>query len=190
MALTKPAGTWSYDDLLAMPEDGRRYEIIEGDLYEMPAPSWVHVTVVMNLILLLGPLVRSLGGTFATAPVDAFFFGADPVQPDILAILPGSRASGGGRGVQGPPDLVIEVLSPSNCAHDLLTKRALYGRAGVREYWIVNPVERTVEILTLERDALHTRQTASGAGEAISPLLGNAPFALTDIFAGLDEPPA
>jgi Uma2 family endonuclease len=187
MALTKPAGAWTYDDLLSLPDDGTRYDIIEGDLCEMPAPSWIHVTVVMNLILLLGPLVRSLGGTLATAPVDAFFLGADPVQPDILAI---PRASGGGRGVQGPPNLIIEVLSPSNRAHDLLTKRALYGRAGVREYWVADPANRTVEIFTLDRDALHTRQTASGEGEVISPLLDNALISMTDVFAGLDETPA
>jgi Uma2 family endonuclease len=78
--------------------------------------------------LLLGPLVRALDGQIGTVPVDVFFVGADPVEPDIVVILPGSRAVGGGRGVQGPPDLLVEVLSFSNHAHDLLTKRALYAR--------------------------------------------------------------
>jgi Uma2 family endonuclease len=188
VALTKPAGSWTYDDLLSLPDDGKRYEIIEGELCEMPAPSWNHQLIIMNLLLLLAPLVQALGGKVVPSPLDVFFQGADPVEPDIVVLLPGSRAIGGGRGVEGAPDLLIEVLSPSNRAHDLLTKRALYGRAGVREYWIVDPTHRTVEILTLDRDALHTRQTATGAGEAISPLLGNAAFSVADIFAGLDEP--
>jgi Uma2 family endonuclease len=185
---TKEAGTWTYDDLFALPDDGKRYEIIEGELYEMPAPNWDHATTVMNLVLLLAPLIQSLGGKLVTAPLDVFFPGADPVQPDILAILPGSRAVGGGRGVQGPPDLVIEVLSPSNRGHDLLTKRALYGRAGIREYWIVDPASRTVELLSLDRDAFHSTRLAGGEDDVISPLLEDAAFPLTAIFAGIDEP--
>lgn len=187
MAITKPAGTWSYEDLFSLPDDGRRYEIVEGELYEMPSPNWAHIAVVMNLILLLGPIVQSLGGRLATAPADVFFEGADPVQPDILAMLPGSRATGSGRGIQGTPDLVIEVLSPSNRGHDLLTKRALYARAGVREYWIVDPMNQTVEVLTLDRDAFHIVQTAAGDDAVISSLLDGAAFPVPAIFAGIDE---
>jgi Uma2 family endonuclease len=187
MALTRPAGTWTYDDLFSLPDDGKRYEIIEGDLYEMPAPSWVHVTVVMNLILLLGPLVRSLGGVLATAPADVFFEGADPVEPDIIVTLPGWSGKTRRRGLEGAPDLLIEVLSPSSRGHDTLTKRALYARAGVREYWIVDPENRTLEILTLDRDSLHTRQIATGAETAASPLLNDFAVPLAAVFARLDE---
>src|ERR687894_2597688 len=162
MALTKPAGTWTYEDLNSLPDDGRRYEIIEGELYEMPAPIWDHAITIMNLILLLAPVVQALGGRVLTAPLDVFFEGADPVQPDIVVLLPESAAVGAGRGVEGAPDLLIEVLSPANRGRDLLTKRALYARAGVREYWIVDPASRVVEILALDRDALHTVQRASG----------------------------
>ena len=62
MAITKPAGTWTYEDLFSLPHDGRRYEIIEGALYEMPAPSWAHATVIANLIPAIIPLVVTLGG--------------------------------------------------------------------------------------------------------------------------------
>lgn len=185
MALRKPAGEWRYEDLNSLPDDGRRYEIIEGALYEMPAPTWDHSTAVMNLIALLLPVISALGGLLRTAPLDTFFRGADPVQPDIIAILPGSHAVGGGRGVEGPPDLIIEVLSPSNRGHDLLTKRALYAQAGVREYWIVDPMEQTVEILTLDRDAFHRSQLSSGQESVISPLLSGARFPLGMIFANV-----
>ena len=184
--ITKSAGAWVYEDLFSLP-DGKRYEIIEGTLYEMPAPSWNHQLVILNLLLLLAPVVQALGGKIVPSPLDVFFPGADPVEPDIVVILPGSQAVGGGRGVAGAPDLLIEVLSPSTRLHDLLTKRALYGRAGVREYWLVDPEQRAVEILTIDRDALHSRQAATGDDVAISPLLNAVAFPLHAIFAGLDE---
>jgi Uma2 family endonuclease len=188
MALTKrPARTWTYDDLFSLPDEGKRYEIIEGDLYEIPAPGWEHVTVVMNLIKLLGAIVEALGGRLATAPADVCFEGVDPVQPDIMVTLPGWTGKVRRRGLQGAPDLLVEVLSPSSRGHDTFTKRALYARAGVREYWIVDPSNRTLEILTLDRDALHTRQIAVGDEIAISPLLDGFAVPLAAVFARLDE---
>ncbi|MGH2617722.1 MAG: Uma2 family endonuclease [Thermomicrobiales bacterium] len=109
------------------------------------------------------------------------------MQPDILAMLPGSGAVGRGRGIHGVPDLIVEILSPSNRGHDLLTKRALYARGGVREYWIVDPASRTVDVLALDRDALHAVQRASGQDDVISPLLGDIPLPLETIFRGMDE---
>ncbi len=187
LARSTPApGTWTYDDLLALPDDGKRYEIIEGELYELPGPNAEHALTIVNLLLLLAPIVRALGGTILTAPFDVFFPGADPVQPDILVLLP-AGASLRRRGVRGAPDLVIEVLSPSNRGHDLLTKRALYGRAGVREYWVVDPVARTIEILVLDRDALHAHRTMAGTEPIASLLLPAAAFPAAAAFAGLDE---
>jgi Uma2 family endonuclease len=182
----RPAGTWTYDDLISLPENGLRYEIIEGELYEMPSPSWAHSTVVANLILMLIPIVAMLGGRWRTAPLDVFFRGADPVQPDIVVLLPDSRAHPIERGVEGPPDLLIEVLSPSNRGHDLLTKRSLYARAGVREYWLLDPETQTIEILTLDRDAFHLTMAASGDEIPVSPLLGPLPLAAADLFTGID----
>src|SRR5215211_619204 len=186
MAQTKPAGTWSYEDLFSLPDDGRRYEIIEGELYEMPAPSWALATVIANLISALVPLVVMHGGRWRTAPLDVFFQGADPVQPDIIVLLPESQAHPTERGVEGAPDLLIEVLSPSNRGHDLLTKRALYARAGVREYWLVDPASRAVEILALDRDALHLVVAASGEEALDSPLLGRLPITANELFADID----
>jgi Uma2 family endonuclease len=186
MAQTKPAGAWTYDDLFALPDDGKRYEIIEGELYEMPAPTLAHATVIANLITLLIPLVAKLGGRWFTAPVDVFFAGADPVQPDILVILPDGPAQFERRGIEGAPDLVVEVISPSNRGHDLLLKRALYGRAGVREYWLLDPDTRTIEILTLAGDALRLAVAASGEDRPVSPLLGPLSTTADELFAGID----
>lgn len=187
MALNKPAGSWTYEDLFSLPDDGRRYEIIEGELYEMPAPSVDHAITIMNLILLLAPAVQALGGRVLTVPLDVFFEGANPVQPDLVVMLPGWSGMLAQRGPQGAPDLLIEILSPSNRGHDLLTKRALYARAGLREYWIVDPAGQSVEVLTLDRDAFHTVQTASGDDAVISSLLDGSAFPVPAIFAGVDQ---
>lgn len=186
MALTKPAGAWTYDDLITLPDDGRRYEIIEGALYEMPSPSIIHASVIARIITLLVPIVGRIGGQWFTAPLDVFFPGADPVQPDILVILPDWTGDLRRRGVEGAPDLVIEVLSPSNRGHDLLTKRSLYARAGVREYWIVDPEARTLEIFSLDRDAFHLAVAASGSESPVSPLLGPLLVAVDDLFPTID----
>ncbi len=187
MALTKPPGAWTYDDLQALPDDGRRFEIIEGELYEMPSPTSPHALAIAALIRLLIPLMDKLGGTCLTAPLDVFFPGADPVQPDFMVILPDGDARIVTRGVEGAPDLVIEVLSPSNRVHDLLTKRALYARAGVREYWIVDPEARTLQMLGLDRDAFHEMVAASGTDHPVSPLFGPLPVAVNEIFPTIDE---
>src|SRR5580765_5264462 len=100
MAVTKPAGTWTYEDLFSLPDDGKRYEIIEGELYEMPAPALVHALVITNLMALLSPLVERLRGWLFTAPVDVFFQGANPVEPDIVLFLPESQAHPVTRGVE------------------------------------------------------------------------------------------
>jgi Uma2 family endonuclease len=101
-------------------------------------------------------------------------------------MLPNSSARLVPRGIEGPPDLLIEVLSPSNRGHDLLTKRALYARAGVREYWIVDPDARTVEILALDRDAFHLAASVPGHETPVSPLVGPLPFAAEELFPALD----
>jgi Uma2 family endonuclease len=188
MVLTKPeSGAWTYEDLLRLPDDGKRYEIIEGMLYEMPSPLLAHAQVIANLIAALLPVVARLGGRWFTAPLDVFIPGGNPVQPDVIVILPDGAARTVRRSVQGPPDLAIEVLSPSNRGHDRLTKRALYARAGVREYWIVDPENRSIDILTLHLDAFHRIQAASAADRLESPLLPSLSIAAADIFAGLDE---
>jgi len=81
---------------------------------------------------------------------------------------------------------MVEVLSPSNRDHDLLTKRALYGRAGVKEYWIVDPDNRSLEVLTLDRDTLQMVRAVSAENTGSSPILGTL-FPLDAVFAGLDE---
>lgn len=157
MATQPQTKYWTYEDLLELPDDGRRYEIIEGVLYEMPAPNLDHAVLIANLIqFVFGPVVWALGGKILTAPVDLFLRGANPVQPDLLVLLPEQFSYMVKRGIEGPPALIVEVLSPGNSRHDLVTKRALYSRAGVQEYWLVSPEAMMVEILTLDGEQYRT----------------------------------
>lgn len=182
-----PSGTWTYADLQTLPDDNRRFEIIEGLLYAMTGPTASHVTALVNLIELLIPLLKASAGRWYPAPFDLFVPGADPVQPDLQVLLPRCRATVTGRGIEGPPDLVVEILSPTTRGHDGLTKRALYARAGVREYWIVDPEVRTILVLVLQGDAFHEHHTAASGDVVRSSLLPTVRFPAGAVFAGLDE---
>lgn len=188
MALTKPAGTWAYSDLAALPEDQTRYEIIDGELFETPSPTAAHALAIAALVQLLLPVLSRLGGRWLTAPLDVFFPGADPVQPDLLVLLPDSRARVVRRGIEGPPDLLVEVLSPSNRAHDQVRKRDLYARGGVREYWIVDPEGRVIEVIDGRGVTVH-RVDASSEPVLRSPLLGELAVTLDEVIPDVDDLP-
>lgn len=183
MAALKPAGQWTYEDLFDLPNDGKRYEIIHGELYELPAPTWDHAHMIMNIILsALGPLVRALGGEIATAPVDVFLPDANPVQPDILVLMPKHLHFISKRGVEGPPDLVVEVISPSDPQHDRAVKRSLYAHGGVSEYWLVSPEAGIIEVLTLQDEDYRTHVRAGDDELVTSPLLPDVGFPASAVF--------
>jgi len=132
---TRPAGGWTYEDLLRLPDDGKRFEIIEGELFEMPGPSLDHQYVASNLHLLIAPAAIGLGQVALYSPLDLILeSGGNPVQPDLLVLASAGDDPTGAhiRGVV--PTLIVEILSPSNPAHDLVRKRRLYELAGVPEY--------------------------------------------------------
>lgn len=163
---------WTYEDLFDLPEDGRRYEIIEGVLYEMPAANMERADLISNIIhRVLWPVVKLLSGRVYAAPVDVFLRGANPVQPDIFVLLPEQLGYKSKHGVEGPPALIVEVLSPGNPEHDQVTKRRIYARAGVSEYWLISPTTTTVEVLTLDGDTYRTHARVTGDETLTSPLL-------------------
>ena len=182
MAATTTAKTWRYEDLFDLPDDGKRYEIIDGELYEMPAPGLDHAIVLMNIITRLLPVAASIGARLLTAPVDVFFGGANPVQPDILVLLPDRFRLMSKRGIEGAPDLLIQVLSPSNPEHDRVRKRTLYARGGVREYWLVTPEAATIEALVLDGEVYRTHVRAATDEPVSSTVLPGLSFPASDGF--------
>ena len=190
MALARPTpktGSWTYEDLLALPDDGKRYEIIDGELFEVSGATTRHGGTIVNLIALLAPFVQVLRGRLHTAPTDVFFPAANPVQPDLLVVLPGGSTYRSERGIEGIPDLIVEVLSPSTRTHDTVVKRALYERAGLREYWLADPAAETVEVLVPVDGDFRRLGLFSGAATLVSAALPAVAFAAAEVFAGFEE---
>jgi Uma2 family endonuclease len=175
-------GTWTWEDLRSFPDDGVRREIIAGDLFEMTGPTPEHADAVRNLMFLLAPYFRALGMTFFTAPLEVFFPDASPVQPDLFAFERAGGWSRSERGIEGAPAFVVEVLSPSTRGRDQLTKRALYQRAGVGEYWLVDPNARTIEVLALDGETLVTFSRATGSDAVRSRMFSGLAFPASAIF--------
>lgn len=141
----------TYHDYMLLPDDGKRYEIIEGDLCMTPAPVTRHQIIVGRLLhSLLTYLETHPVGIVLTAPCDVLLSNTDIVQPDVLYVHNNSKARVAEQNVQGPPDMVVEVLSPSTAARDRDLKRKRYEYFGVQEYWLVDPDHNTLEILALQ----------------------------------------
>lgn len=150
----------TYEDYCRMPP-GERYELLEGDLRKMtPAPSVLHQKVSGGIEKALRQWVdgHSLGEVY-DAPIDVVLSEHNVVQPDILYTI------------QGAPDLVVEILSPSTVELDRGTKRRLYARYGAREYWIVDPDGRSIEVTSHNGRELATVQVYPSGTTLASPLL-------------------
>ncbi|HYM59950.1 MAG TPA: Uma2 family endonuclease [Thermoanaerobaculia bacterium] len=140
----------TYDDYAAIPEDGRRHEIIDGEHYVTPAPFSKHQDISRNLLVALANyLAENRSGTVYHAPYDVVFSNSDVVQPDILCFTNEHRRIRTEKNIRGAPDLVIEIISESSRRTDEITKRNLYERFGVAEYWVVDPVVETVKVYRL-----------------------------------------
>src|SRR4051812_32162264 len=139
---------YTFNDYLLLPE-GAPVQLIGGELVREPSPTPLHQRVSGALFLELSKYIleRGLGMVYA-APLDVYFDKFDAFQPDIIFIS--SERSGiiGNKFIEGAPDLVIEILSPSSVTNDLTRKKAVYERSGVREYWIVDPRKGTIDCLT------------------------------------------
>jgi len=177
----------NYEDFLYFPEDGKRHELIDGDHYVTAAPNLKHQTVVGNLNLLLLAFVRAsrLGKVWAS-PVDVLLSDHDVVEPDLV-FLSRDRMdlAADGAKIAGPPDLVIEVLSPSTRRKDAITKRHLYEKFGVGEYWLVDPELETIEVYRLRRGNFRREAelSAERADVLKSPLFPGLEIAVAEVFA-------
>jgi len=140
----------TYQDLREMPNDGKRYELIEGEVYITPSPNWKHQRAASNLHFFIRDYLenRNLGEVYF-APFDVVFDDRNVCQPDLLYIRKERHSILTSANVSGAPDLVIEILSPGTARYDRETKLQVYARAGVPELWYVDPEPETIEILNL-----------------------------------------
>ena len=181
---TQGAVRLTYTDYCATPDD-ERYELVDGNLMMVPAPNMKHQKVLLTLTLKLGNFTKEHGlGTVCVAPCDVVLSDSDVVQPDLLFILRAREHILTDENVRGAPDLVIEILSPSTADRDLGYKHDLYGRHGVLEYWIVDPIAETIAVHRQGDGRLEAAETL-GRGETLrTALLDGLELELDDIFAG------
>lgn len=155
MTMRSLDAAWDRTRWETLPDDGNRYEVIEGILYMSTAPSPVHQWVIRQVVRVLFSQIDDKGvGVTLWSPVGLFMPGCDPVQPDVLVVREEGRGIIRADGIEGVPALLIEVLSPGNTETDTATKRYAYARAGVPEYWIVRPATRDVLVLAAPDPAL------------------------------------
>jgi Uma2 family endonuclease len=172
----------SFADLERWPEDGRRYELYDGEVYEVPSPLPLHQMAAARLHLALNEYVREHGGVVLFAPLDIVLTEYDVVQPDLMLFTRERQHLISPRKVtRVQPDLAIEILSPSTAGNDRGRKRQLLARHGVREFWLVDPEAMTIEVYGLSGNQFALASTAAGAGSVRSPLLPELSLAPADL---------
>ncbi len=177
-------GQWRYDDYLRLPDDGKRYEIIEGVLYVANAPSIEHQYSVSEVLFNLKLFVREHRlGQVLTAPIEVHLAeDTKPVQPDILFIKTEQMPPLGTQVFEGAPDLIVEVISPSSIRLDRHIKFDVYERYGVAEYWMVDPKARSVEVYTLARGEYALFGQYTGDEIVMSKLLDGLQIKASGLF--------
>jgi Uma2 family endonuclease len=178
---------WTYAEFARLPTSGStRYEVIDDELVVTPSPTRHHQRIVTKLSSLLHVFSesRDLGEVFS-GPFDVLFAEGDYVEPDILFVRADRHHIVADRGVEGPPDLIVEVLSPSTAARDRGSKLERYRFHGVAEYWVVDPDERTVEVWDLAHGA--PTPVVHGASDTLqwTPIEGGPTLdiVLAEVFA-------
>ncbi len=152
LAVRPPAGEiiLTYDDYAALPNDGKRYEIIEGDLFVTPAPRPKHQKAIGNLYWILRAYLQDYPiGDLYLSPIDLILSHTNIAQPDLLFLSAKKLHLVSERGIEGPPDLIVEVLSPTTEKTDRETKSRLYAKFGVPHYWLIDPETKQLEMFRL-----------------------------------------
>lgn len=173
----------TYDVYAAMPEDGHRYEIFDGVLEMMsPGPSNVHQGIGLELSYLLMQSCKS-DYVIRTAPLDVILSETNVLQPDVVMVHRSRMDIVTMRGIEGPPDLVVEVLSPGSRKRDRVRKLPIYAKHGVPEYWIVDPSARTLERLVLADGAYEIVDVFEEDDVVASEKLPCVSFKVSELFA-------
>ncbi|OFW20666.1 MAG: hypothetical protein A3G21_22170 [Acidobacteria bacterium RIFCSPLOWO2_12_FULL_66_21] len=176
----------TYDDLLALPDDGLRHELIDGEHFVSPSPGSAHQLIVGNLYLQIATFLREHPmGVVMLAPFDIVISRYDVVEPDLIYFSSERfKTTVGEKNAQGPPDLAIEVLSPSTRRRDEILKRRLYERSGVAEYWVVDPEIETIKVYVVQDGKYRLASELSREYEAMlsTPLLPGLTVPLAAVF--------
>ncbi|TAE28783.1 MAG: Uma2 family endonuclease [Candidatus Kapaibacterium sp.] len=172
-------------EYLTMPEGAPYFQFINGEVVDMPAPILIHQQVISNLNFYFKLFLKQhqIAGTVFPAPVDVYFTDTDYFQPD-LAFVSNERSSilQNRKNIKGAPDLVVEVLSPSTGYYDLTHKKFVYEQEGVREYWLVYPEERRVEVYVNSANGFILHSQAVKQGTLQSSVLSGFETSIDAVF--------
>lgn len=144
---------WTYSEYARLPDDGNRYEVLDGEVLVTPAPTPRHQRVILRLAMILVEYVEGAGHGWVLQDVDLLFASGHFLRPDLLVLPADARAGLTDRGVELPPALVVEVVSPSSRTVDLERKPRRYLEFGVPEYWAVDPGEEAIRVWDREGGA-------------------------------------
>jgi Uma2 family endonuclease len=171
---TARPGRWTYEDYRNLPDDGKRYEIIDGDLLVSPGPSNKHqrACFVLGCLLEIHVAEHTLGWGYGSS-TDVVLSPNSVVQPDVSFVSTERKHILTSAGICGAPDFVAEVLSPATAGRDRTAKLRLYASHGVREYWIVDPEAQAGDVFVLEGDDLARKaRVTAGVVESLAALPG------------------
>ena len=176
----------TYDDFLLFPDDGLRHEIIDGVHYVTAAPNVRHQDLVGRLYLAIGNFLASHpdSGRVFLSPVDVVFTIHDVVEPDLVFVAGDQTDIMTDANIQGPPAIVVEIVSKSTRSRDERIKKQLFDRGGVREYWIVDPSRSQLTVYRREGQTLDARTTLSAADQAMltTSLIPGFSLSIADLF--------
>lgn len=174
----------TYDDYCLLPNDRNRYEILDGELSVTPAPATKHQTALGNLYRFLANyVVANQVGKLFIAPTDLILASTTVVQPDLIFIGNDRRHIVTERAIEGPPTLVIEILSPTTHRIDRVTKAQLYAKHNVSNYWLIDPDQRTLEAYELVLDHYDLAAGARDADVFAPSLFPGLSIQLSDLWA-------
>ena len=173
---------YTYEDYLKLPE-GAPYQLINGELVMSPSPTTYHQIIANNISTLLTQYVRKNKlGTILFSPIDVYFEKHETYQPDIIFVSKERKEIIGEKKIEGAPDLVIEILSESNAYYDLKHKKNIYEKYGVKEYWIVDPIEKSVEVFEGKEKKFTLIDRKEEKGKIKSKVLTGLKIQVEEIF--------
>jgi Uma2 family endonuclease len=181
VVVDKPVKRWTYEEYYRLEGD-QRYEIIGGNLLMAPAPDTWHQNWVGSLFDILRSHARKhQSGRVFVSPIDVVLDEENTVQPDLVYISNERSGIIQRRAIFGVPDLLVELVSPSSVRRDRYDKKELYARFGVREYWIGDPANRSLEILTLQGGRYELHGAAEEKGRLNSLVVPGLEFDLAEV---------
>lgn len=174
---------YTYEDYERLPE-GSPYQLIGGELIMTPAPIPYHQDILGKIFYGLKRFLEENNlGKIYVAPIDVYFSATDVYQPDIIFISKERLNIIGEKKIEGSPDIVIEILSPQTAYYDLRVKKDMYEKSGVSEYWIVDPIKRSIELYKNSEKKFELITSAEGKGKIESRLIKGFSVGIEGLFS-------